>query len=191
MKKTHLALCAALSLSLFATSCDNDPNPNKEDAVEVAEDRNEAKFDDTQMENPSEWVTKAAAGGMAEVEFSKLAAQNATNPKVREYASMMVTDHTKANDELKALAMKKNVTLPTAMDDAHQTKYTDMSAKKGADFDKAYMDLMVDDHKKTVDLFQDQAKDGKDMELKNFAAGKVPTLQMHLQMAEETQNLVK
>ena len=191
MKKTQLALCAALSFSLFATSCANDPNPNKEDAVKVAEDHNEAKFDDTRMEDPSEWITKAAEGGMMEVEFGKLAQINAANPKVRELGKMMEQDHSKANEELKAIAMTKNVTLPTAMSDAHQNKYKDLSEKKGADFDKAYTELMVDDHKSDIDMYQDQAKDGKDMELKTFAAGKVPTLQGHLQMAEEAHNLVK
>jgi putative membrane protein len=191
MKKTYLAFCAAALSVTLMTSCGNDPNPAKEDAVETAKDQNDAKFDDSRMEDPAEWATKAAAGGMAEVEFSKLAQKNAANPKVREFAGMMVTDHMKANDQLKALATQKNITLPTAMDDAHQTKYNDMSAKTGADFDKAYMDLMVDDHQNTVDLFEDQAKDGKDVEFKNFASTTLPNLQHHLEMAKQTKDLVK
>ena len=192
MKKTYLAFCAAaLSVSMMAASCANDPNPAQEDAVEVAEDRNDAKFDDTRMEDPSEWIAKAAEGGMMEVEFGKLAQTNAANPKVRELGKMMEQDHSKANEELKAIAMQKNVTLPTAMSDEHQNKYKDLSVKKGADFDKAYTEMMVDDHKDDIDRYQEQAKDGKDMELKTFAAGKVPILQGHLQMAEEAHNLVK
>ena len=191
MKKTYLAFCAAALSVTLLTSCESDPNPAKEDAVEVAEDRNDAKFNDTQMEDPAEWVTKAAEGGLLEVEFGKLAQQNATNPKVRELGKMMAEEHGKANEELKAIAMKKNITLPTAMSDDHQNKYKDMAAKKGADFDKAYTDMMVEDHKDDIEMYQKQAQDGKDMDFKNFAAGKVPTLQHHLQMSEEAYNLVK
>ncbi len=191
MKKTYLALCAAALSVTLMSSCDSDPNPAKDDAVEVAEDRNEAKFDNTRMEDPAEWAAKAAEGGMLEVEFGKLAQQNAANPKVRELGKMMADEHGKANDELKALAMQKNITLPTAMSDDHQNKYKDMAAKKGADFDKAYAEMMVEDHKDDIEMYQKQANNGKDADFKTFAAGKVPVLQHHLQMAEEAYNLVK
>ena len=93
---------------------------------------------------------------------------------------MMITDHGKANDELKAIATAKNITLPDSVDSDHQKKMADLSKKSGADFDKAYVDAMVDGHKKTLDLMKDAAKNCKDADLKAFAAKTAPTVQMHL-----------
>lgn len=126
-----------------------------------------------------------------EVELGKLASTNASSPAVKAFGQQMVSDHTKANDELKTLAASKNITLPATPGNKHQDHINDLKEKKGADFDKAYIDLMVDDHKEDVDAFQKEANDGKDAEIKAFAAGKVPTLQHHLDMAKSTKDKLK
>ena len=104
---------------------------------------------------------------------------------------MMVDQHTQANNELKALAQQKNITLPTVMGDEYQRKYDNLKDKTGAEFDKEYMDLMVKDHKEDIDEFEDMAEEGKDPEIKAWASSKVPTLRQHLQEAERVQELVK
>ena len=71
---------------------------------------------------------------------------------------MMVKDHSKANEELKAAATAKNITLPAAVSDKCQKKVAELSEKKGADFDKAYADLMVSDHKEDIDEFKKKPK---------------------------------
>ena len=103
----------------------------------------------------------------------------------------MVTDHGKANAELKTLAASKNITLPTALGEDKQKKVNDLKAKKGAEFDKEYSDLMVEDHKEDIDMFKKQAENGRDAEIKSWAAGKLPTLQSHLQMWESTKDVTK
>ena len=105
-----------------------------------------------------QFLEKAAQGGMAEVELGKVAQQKATNPKVKEFASRMVTDHGKANDELKQVASRKGVTLPAGPSKDQQEHAKKLEAMNGTQFDQAYMKHMLDDHKKDVAEFEKQSK---------------------------------
>jgi putative membrane protein len=129
------------------------------------------------------FMKQAAIAGMAEVEHGRLAAQNASASDVKQFGQQMVDDHGKANEELKALAAKKNVTLPPALDAKHQTMHDKLSKLKGAAFDKAYMDGQVQAHQQAVTLFQREAKAGKDPDVKAWAEKTLPQLQQHLKMA--------
>lgn len=133
--------------------------------------------------------SNAARGGMAEVELAKLALQKSTNADVKKFAQTMITDHTKANDELKALAAKKSVTLPTDLG-SHKSTLDDLNGKTGADFDKAYVEAMVDDHETDVDLFEDNT-DNSDADIKAFTTKTLPTLKSHLQMIKDIQAKMK
>src|SRR5690606_40661561 len=95
-----------------------------------------------------------------------------------------IQDHTKSNEELKSIASSKNITLPTAPGENHQEKIADLNSLTGADFDKEYMGMMVDDHQKAVDLFEDAAENNEDPELKAFAAKNLPALRKHLEEAK-------
>ena len=134
----------------------------------------------------SKFVMDAAKGGLMEVEMGRMAADHATNPDVKQFAQRMVTDHTKANDELKSVASQKGITLPTTLDASAKAKMDKMSKMSGAAFDKAYMDDMVKDHKKDVAEFRKEANGGKDSDVKGFASKTLPTLEEHLKMAEDT-----
>ncbi|WP_419870461.1 DUF4142 domain-containing protein [Chryseobacterium sp. CT-SW4] len=133
----------------------------------------------------------AARGGMMEVMMGKLASGNATQAAVKTLGEMMVKDHTKANDELKKWASSAGYTLPTDLDADKQKKYDDLKAKKGVEFDRMYADLMVSDHKKDIDEFKEQASDGKNEALRNFARTTIPTLEHHLAEAEKTKKTLK
>lgn len=196
MKKATPFLIALCSV-IFA--CNDAENA---DPVDTADSANEAKLDQAQDsgntaagnagsasstpvdENSAEFFVKAADGGMAEVAAGKLAQEKATNPKVKEFASMMINDHTGANAGLKDLATKKNVTLPDTVSTDHQKAAADLGKKAGKDFDKAYMDMQVKDHEKTVDLFKDGSKNVKDTELKTYIDATLPKLQAHLDAAK-------
>ncbi|MFY7844246.1 DUF4142 domain-containing protein [Chryseobacterium gambrini] len=133
----------------------------------------------------------AAKGGMMEVMAGKLAAMNAESAAVKSLGEMMVKDHSKANDELKKWAMTVGYTLPTAMDADQQKMYDDLKAKKGKDFDKAYTDLMVSDHKEDIAVFKKEASAGSEASLKSFASNTLPTLEHHLMEAEKAKSAVK
>jgi len=142
--------------------------------------------------NPDQkFAEEAAAGGMAEVEAGKLAQSKASAAPVKAFAEQMVADHTKANDQLKQMAMSKGITLPATPDRSHARALEKAGKLDGAKFDREYMDMMVSDHKKTVSLFEKEAKNGKDPELKSFASTMLPDLQKHLQMAQTTEKDLK
>jgi len=124
-------------------------------------------------------MKEAAEGGMAEVEMGKLASQKAQNPDVKKFGQMMVTDHTAANTELKALAAKKNIALP-ADAGSHKSNMDALAKESGAGFDKAYVNDMVSDHEKDVSDFQKQADSSSDPDVKAFAAKTLPVLRKHL-----------
>jgi len=137
------------------------------------------------------FATRAAQGGMAEVQLGKLAAERAASRDVKSFGERMVTDHTKANDELKSVAAKKGLTLPTSVDAKDQATYDRLSRLNGAAFDRAYIRDMVADHRKDVNEFKNEASNGADPDMKAFAGKTLPVLQEHLQLAENTESKIK
>ncbi|WP_234736822.1 DUF4142 domain-containing protein [Tellurirhabdus bombi] len=174
MKKIPLFLMLAFGCWTFQ-ACNN--TAKKEDSAEVAEDANEDKagVDD----DDSEFAITAASGGMMEVELGRMAQEKGQSQQVKDFGAMMVQDHSKANDELKALAAAKNITLPGTLSDKHQKHVDDLSKLSGAEFDKEYVKLMVNDHKEDIDEFEEAAKEDQDADLKAFAAKTLPTLKAH------------
>lgn len=170
------------ALTVFLTACGD----SRKDSTDVAEDQNEQAFGD-EADDDADFAVEAADGGLMEVELGTLALTKASSADVKQFAQMMVDQHTVANNELKALAQQKNITLPTVMGNENRRKYDRLSEKTGTDFDKGYMDLMIEDHKDDIDEFEDQAEDGRDPELKAWASSKVATLRHHLQEAERIQ----
>ncbi len=131
------------------------------------------------------FMKKAAEGGLAEVQMGQLAQQNGESQEVKDFGQRMVTDHSKANDQLKQVAEKEGVTLPTSPSSHDQAEYNKLSKLQGDAFDKAYAKMMVSDHKKDIAEFKREASSGSDAQVKNFASQTLPTLQEHLQLAEK------
>lgn len=138
-----------------------------------------------------QFTENAAKGGMMEVMLGNIAETNSSNATVKAFGKMMVDDHTKANDQLKSWAMKVNYALPTAIDPSQQKKVDDLNMKKGMDFDRAYTDLMVSDHKTDIAEFKKEASSGTEADLKSWASMTVPTLEHHLAKAEEAKKMIK
>jgi len=130
------------------------------------------------------WTQKAAQGGAAEVRLGEMARLRSTNQAVKELAQRLVDDHTIAGDELKQIAIRKGIALPGAIDPKQEALYERLSKLTGAEFDRAYVAAMVDDHRAHVADFQRQADTSGDPELKSFAIKTLPVLQEHLRMAE-------
>jgi putative membrane protein len=126
------------------------------------------------------FAKEAAGGGMAEVQLSKLAQQKSNNQKIKDFAAMMITDHTNAGDTLAMIAKNKNITLPAGLDPDHQKIYDELSKMSGPDFDKKYLKVMADDHQGALKLMQNEAANGKDADLKAFAAKVAIVVQKHI-----------
>jgi putative membrane protein len=155
-----------------------------ENAKPAAGKNGSKKMDDT-------FAKKAAAGGMAEVEMGKLAADKATNDDVKAFGKRMVDDHTKAGEQLKQVAKQENIQLPTELSAKDKAEKDRLSKLSGDAFDRAYINHMVMDHKKDVADFQKEANNGQDDAIKNFAQQTLPTLQDHLKQAEDAQAKVR
>src|SRR6266496_5807182 len=125
------------------------------------------------------FMRKAAKGGMMEVAMGRLAAQNAQSDDVKSFGKRMVTDHSKANDELKSIASKKGFELPNK---EHAGKWTS---------DKAYIDMMVKDHEKDLAEFKEEANSGSDPDVKKFAEDTAKVVEEHLDLAKEIQGKLK
>ncbi len=134
----------------------------------------------------ADFVKEAATSDMFEIEASKLGEQKGTTQE-KTFAQQMVTDHTKTTNELKSMVEggKVQATLPTALDSSHQSKLDKLKSASGKDFSSDFDSYQVSAHKDAVSLFERYAKGGDNPELKDWAGKTLPTLQHHLDMAEE------
>jgi putative membrane protein len=145
-------------------------------------------INDAQMNGQMEdhaFMKQAAEGGMAEVQMGQLAQQNGQSQQVKDFGQRMVTDHSKANDELKQLAQQQGVRLPDSPSGKEKAEYRRLSKLHGDAFDDAYAKLMVKDHKSDIAEFQREADSGYTPAVKNWASQTLPTLKEHLQLAEQ------
>lgn len=134
-----------------------------------------------------DFMIAAAEVSLTEVKLSELALERSVTPKVKEFAQMMLKDHNTTNSELKKLAEKKSVEIPSSLCMECEAKYNALAKRKGAEFDSIYMHLMAKDHKAVLEKFLFQSTRGGDVEIKKWAAEKIPTLQQHLNAAETWQ----
>ena len=131
-----------------------------------------------------EFIQKAGAGGLEEVQAGKLAEGKAQNPDVKSFAGMLVTDHGASNQELQSLAQQKGVTLSTTLPHKQQNKIDKMA--KAKDFDKTFIhEQGIEDHKDDIKEFEKASKGAKDPDVKAYATKTLPVLQKHLQRAQE------
>jgi putative membrane protein len=140
--------------------------------------------------NTRDFVIEAASGGMMEVELGQLAQQQATHQRVKEFGAMMVRDHSQANNELKA-AVSGKANIPATLTDKHQRHINNLREKTGAEFDKDYIKMMVDDHEADIKKFEDIAKETNDPSVREFASKQIPTLKKHLSEAKSIRDELK
>lgn len=145
----------------------------------------------TTQNSDQNFMEKAAESGVAEVMFGKLAQKQASSQKVKDYGTMMEKDHSKANQELIALAKQQNISLPTTLSAPMQNDYDALKKKNGNDFDKSFMEQMIADHQKAINLFESEVKTGKNEQVRTWAERTLPTLKHHLEHAREIRNNLK
>ena len=134
-----------------------------------------------------DFVTEAANSDMFEIQSSKLALQKVSDTPTKDFANQMITDHGKTSAELEALVAAGQVKAkpPTVLDDSHQSLLDKLKSLNGGDFEKQYHDDQVQGHKDAVDLFKRYADGGSNPDLKQFAQKTLPTIQHHLDMAQD------
>ena len=182
-----------LFVLLFIWACNN----AGKDSVEKADSVNEAKLDSSTVNTPpptiatdeesSSFLVRAANGGMEEMQLGEIARQKAVNQNVKDFGTMMVKDHSAENDVVKAMAARRNVTLPTAVGDKEKKEINDLNKKSGAGFDIAYMKNMIRNHTKKIPLFENASDKVKDTEVKTFIDNALPQLRNYLDSAKAIQ----
>ena len=132
------------------------------------------------------FVQMAGMAGMFEVESSRIALQKSQSQQVKDFAQQMITDHTKANEQLKSVVQSAGVKAMVlqALDSKHQKMIDQLNAASGTEFDTKYIKMQLEGHKDAVSLFSKYAKTGDNNDLKSFASETLPTLQHHLQMVQ-------
>lgn len=191
-----MKLYYGLPLILLFFGCNN---RSSTDSEKTAKEENRETIDSMKLnEGPSampppskadaDFLVEAASGEMMEVELGKLVQTKSQSERVKAFSSMMITDHEAGGEKLRDLAGSKNITLPPSVDAERQKEKL---IKEGEDFDWAYINLMIDDHKKDIREFQKMAKNGADSEIKAFAAENLPMLYKHLDSAQSILKTMK
>jgi putative membrane protein len=189
MKKKLLSLAICLSAALIWSCNNSGDTTNTGDsssatmsgADSISADNNNISANVMPLsKDDSAFVMEAAVGGLMEVQAGQLAQQNAQNQRVKDFGGMMVTDHSKANDELKSYAASHGITLPAELPADKQKHIDAMKNMKGTAFDKHYIAMMLDDHKEDVGKFLKESTEANDAQLKTWAANILPVLQKHL-----------
>lgn len=192
-KKEAIMKTLSLLLILLFISCNNRTSDSEKRAKEENRERldSQARLDEGPTSEPvplsrsdADFLVEAASGGNLEVQLGHMVENKSTSEQVRAFGSMIIKDHEEGGEKLKRLAIAKNIILPDSISAAQQ-KRKDKLQKENSDFDRAYMNLMVDDHKKDIREFQKAAKDASDSEVKAFAADHLTMLYKHLDSAEK------
>jgi putative membrane protein len=128
-----------------------------------------------------EFIAKAISGSEFEVQSSQIALEQNVGAQLEGVAEMLIKDHTVANTELQALAVRKGMTVPTAMAPEHQEMLDNLELAAGTDFGEKYREAQIKAHEEAIALFEECASSSKDADLKTFAQKTLPTLRAHLE----------
>jgi putative membrane protein len=180
MKRT--GLLAVAFAAVFTVACGG-ANDGDRDTVGTA---GEGVGNDVQR-----FVHDAGVAGTAEVELGRLASERATNARVKEFAQMMVRDHTAASNELKMAVAPYRIDVPAQMDDKHRDLAEKLRGMQGMEFDREYMSAMVDGHEDVKDMLEPRANEQPDQDepaetaVNGWAKKTLPAVDRHLAMARE------
>ncbi|MBS1524898.1 MAG: DUF4142 domain-containing protein [Bacteroidetes bacterium] len=201
MKTLQFATVLTLSVGLLSACHNPDQKWDSKSSADTLNNMKDSTADSSKgitralvmkvNKSDAKFAVEAATGGLAEVALGQLAQQKATDPEVKDFGAMMVNDHSKANDQLKALAKNKGITLPATLSNDDQKLKNDLSSQQGKDFDKAYVTAMLKDHKEDIQSFRDAIKTLQDPDLKAFATNTLPVLQKHLDAIEKIDKAMK
>jgi putative membrane protein len=151
------------------TGCDKDDDNNDDNGIND-QDRN--------------FVTMASMSNYAEIQAGQVASTKAQNEGIAEFGEMMVTDHTGAGTQLKSIAEQIGLPAKDSLDAAHVRLMDTLAMLSGSEFDSVYINSQIRDHQMAISLFQDQADNGENADLRSFASDLLPHLEMHLQHAD-------
>ena len=184
MKKTSFFREAMLLVTIVTTtfliaSCGY--NQKTTDTKEVAEDQNDENFDNYKQERDAQFLVNAAEIDLEQIQLAQLAQQNGKTTHVKELGKMMEDAHTKSFNDLTVLANSKMIIIPNSATNNAQDVYKKLNDESGNDFDKAYADMMVNEHKDAIAAFEKASTDSYDTDIQNWATISLIDLRKHLE----------
>ncbi|HLY75975.1 MAG TPA: DUF4142 domain-containing protein [Planctomycetota bacterium] len=185
IKKACSVFLAGLGLLAFL-GCQHRESPRETaDDFHPALDMPREEAETPEALADQDFLIQAAQANLSEVELGRLAERKSTIADVRSFGLHMVDDHSASMAELTKLAQKKGIRLPTGPDESQKKEAARLSEKKGGDFDKEYIRMMVADHVQAVALFKEQADHAAEPDVRSWAEATLPTLRDHLRMARD------
>jgi putative membrane protein len=175
--KRSILLIAFPVLLLVIFACEPKRDGDNKDSKEVAEDRNDDKFDERASEKNAQFVVDAVASSLDEIRYAELAEKRATNKEVKEIATMLKTQHKSLVNELKSYASKNVISIPDEQTNKADDKIEDLRNEEN--FDQKWCEEMKDMHEKDIKEFEDASTSLSDAELKNLVSNALPTLRTH------------
>jgi putative membrane protein len=166
--KNLIYLATGVMLLLFTQACQDKKGRNFNQAQD---DRDGILF-----------IKNGIEGGLTEIKASGMAITNSNNQKVIGLAKMMIEDHTRMGEDIKQLETDKKITETDSISSGHRQMLNELSKKSGSAFDKAYLQMMVNDHEQALKLFT-TASGNSDSKIRKVAAQNLPAIKMHLDSA--------
>ncbi|MGA7343342.1 MAG: DUF4142 domain-containing protein [Terracidiphilus sp.] len=151
----------------------------------VAQKHHSAKHSASAAMTDQEFVDFAAQTDMMEAHLGQMAADQASSQGVKDYAQMLVTDHTKDYEQLTDVATKANLTIPKGLNSEHDKMIAPFEKLNGAAFDSRYVHEMIAGHTHAIEVFTKESADAQSADLKVYASAALPTLQKHLDGAKD------
>lgn len=186
MRGTQLFVAALFAVS--AAACNGNGNDNARNDGTPGAAGTSGRSNTALSMGERNFVQDQLKDGQREVQLGQLAEKNASSPQVKEFAQMMVQDHTRAGKKLEDVAQRENVGLDNKPDNDARDDAGKLSKLSGREFDKEYIDMMVKDHQDAVDALQDQAENADHAAVKTWAAETLPRIKHHLEMAQQLQS---
>jgi putative membrane protein len=173
--------------ALFFGSCDQTDKGKKGETAQASV----TSVSDVEKLSPEEFAKHMYEGDMMEAKLGQIAEKKTTNKNVKQFGQMMEEDHSSNKQKLQKLASEKNIKLPKDLSMDKQEKIKKLEMKSGAEFDKAYMDMMVKDHKKDVAYLNNAIKELQDQDFIQYAKNTLETIKMHEKKAEEVYQMLE
>ena len=176
--RLKLLLVTLVAATIFVSSCGN--IQKSEDTMEVHEESNKENSEKKVQEIDGKFLVRAAEINLKEIQLGQLAQEKSEAGDIKELGKMLEDAHTKSYNDLTALAKSKGIEIPNAPTDKAQDACNALNEKEKNDFDKAFSEVMVTNHKDAIEIFEKASADCNDVEIKNWIIAALPGLRSHL-----------
>ncbi len=160
---------------------------NRGGRMNSTQDYSASRANQNEQEQDRQFLVNAAKTNLKQIEAGQLAQQNGQTEQVRALGKSLEEAHTQSQQDLTALAERKNISLPSSANDNAKEDYNDLKNESDDDFDKAYTDMMVSAHEDSIEAFEQASNDSKDSDVKKWATETLPNLRKHLTQSRDCQ----